>query len=87
MSRDVDNLADVVAVVSELPICCLLQRQRFASNPDGTSRVRVRQRNQRGEKSAPAMLPQIEQLGSAICGQNFELGVPIAIGLFAITGE
>src|ERR1019366_9723395 len=61
MLGQVDDLADVVRVVRQLPVDRLKDRDRLAPDHDRPGKVRRGQRRQRPEERRPARLPSRQE--------------------------
>ena len=83
MLRQKDYLADVVAVVGDLPIDRLQNRVALAANEGLACEVGIGERIERGKHAGPPCVPHLHQLSPG-CGRRFELAVAIAIRFLAV---
>src|SRR5947209_12524052 len=74
-----DDLADVVAVVGELPVDGLDDAVGLGADEDGHRQVLLAQGGQRLEETAPPFLPAGQELGAGGARGQHELGVAVAV--------
>ena len=72
--------------VPQLAIDGLQDGMSLAADGDGAGEIGIGERLDGGEEAAPAVFPQVKQLG-ARRGRVDELAVAVAIRLFAVGGE
>src|SRR5437899_6111677 len=81
-----NDLAYVVGIVRYLAVDRLHHRMFFRADQNSFREVGVGKRFERGKHAVPSCVPLLHQLG-ARCRGSFELGVAVAIRLFAVARQ
>src|SRR5712692_4461856 len=83
----VDDLADVLAIVHELAVDRVDDREALATDEDRAREVVGLQRIEGGEQNPPALLPALHELRLRGSGPGLELAVAVPVRLLAVGRE
>src|SRR5208282_5482726 len=86
MLRDINDLADVIGVMSDLAVNRLHHGMALAANANGAAEVLVGERGEGVEHDFPCRFPQRQNFGAGL-RRLFKLGIAIAGGHLAVGGE
>jgi hypothetical protein len=84
--RKIDNLPDMIRIVSDLAVDSLHDGMGFGADRDSASQISVGERLERIENVLPATFPDLQQFRARFWG-IFKFRVAVAVGLFAIRSE
>lgn len=87
MFREINDLSDMIRVVSHLPVDCLHDGVVLAANCDGAHKVVRAQRFNRVERDLPTLLPISQHFSARRFGQHNKFQVTVAFRFLAVAGQ